>query len=166
MHAQRSFPRPRSCSQAEQQGLSASFIVSQGSGSAWGPLAAQGRRLGASAGILRHASVDALALQRAARDAEGPPVGAKRVAFSVPTSPRHHAAAVRPAPLNLHGLSSRLQVHQREQQRPQLSPVMEALLSGRTTQLSPAPEAGQQGGAAELAADDLADLGTFSRWGA
>lgn len=157
--------------QAEAQGLSANFIVSQGSGSAWGPLAAQGRLLNSSAGILRHASVDAVALQHAAKAAAlPPPPGTKHVSFSVPGSPRHAAAAPRPTPLNLRGLTGRLQLHQQQQQvrrQPQqqaLSPVLEALLSSLPTP-APAPRVEEHIGrtAAELAADDLADMATYSR---
>ena len=71
-------------SQAQAQGLRASFIVSQGSGSAWGPLAAQHERLRASTGagtagrLLRHASVDDLALPSARPASSGAGAG-KRV---------------------------------------------------------------------------------------
>lgn len=137
--------------------MRASFMLSQGSGSAWGPLAAQQERLHASTGLggpLRHASVDDLALPRASSVA-----GSKRVAFSLPASPRHSTGS-RPLPLNLQGLTGRLQAHQSADaaRHQQLSPVLEALLSSVPT---PAPPTGAS---ADLAADDLADMADCSRW--
>lgn len=174
--------------QAQAQGLRASFIVSQGSGSAWGPLAAQHERLRASTGtgtagrLLRHASVDDLALPSARPASSGAGAG-KRVSFSVPASPRHHGAdaASRPAPLDLRGVSGRLQAQRsadaavggggagvgRPARYQQLSPVLEALLGSVPTP-APARGLGEAGpaGSHELAADDLADMAGCSRcWG-
>lgn len=159
-------------SQAQQQGLAASFLLGQqGSGAAWGPLAAQQHRLRASTGgILRsRSSLDgALPPLPAASGADG----SKRVSFSVPCSPQRSgmsSGSRAPPPLNLQAVAGRLQVQpvasrslQHEQQaRPQhqLSPVLEALLSSLPT---PEPELHhhqqQAAAAGDLAADDLADI--------
>lgn len=175
----------------EQQSLGGSFeaIVSAGSGSAWAPLAAtQQRRLSASTGGLRHvATVDAATLQRdAAAAAASMQAAPRRGAVSMPASPRGGARARPPQPLNLGRVAGRLQLHQRaverQSQPQQLSPVLEALLdSVPTPYAAPAaslslhaapvqraaqeePAATPAAPAAELTADDLVDLGNFTRW--
>lgn len=163
--------------QAQAHGMRASFAVSQGSGSAWGPLAAQQERMRASTGggagrPLRYASVDDLALPSARPASSG---AGKRVSFSVPASPHRLGADA-----DLSSMPGRPQAQQpadaavvgwgaagaagRAARYQQLSPVLESLL-GCVPTPAPAGPAGSQ----ELAADDLADMAGCSRcgrWGA
>lgn len=153
------------------RGLAATHAYGREPATAWGPLAAQQRVQQQQqppmrpSGLVRHISADACVLARVA--AEPAVAGQRRIAFSVPTSPTHRSSDVpsanrRPAPLNLRGVTDRLQLHvaqqqaaagsagasnggslshqpraQRAQHMPQLSPVLESLLASVPTPMPP-----------------------------
>lgn len=174
------------------QGLSASFCYGQGPSTAWGPLAAQQQgllQLAQAGRLVRHTSVDEGMLASAAA-ASLTAHGARRVAVSLPASPRRAAgsppAARRPPPLlNLHGVGDRLQLTAQRTAPAAAAGRRRASSRGSTQsaaygkqqsepQLSPVLEAlapsvpalvlPAQHEQAELAAEDLADLAGLSRW--